>query len=144
MAEINNKKIPKPPRELSLIETELWNRIVKVLREKNLIQATDFMAIDVVCRTYRMIVDMEAELEAFKASNGGSVMQVSEKTGWQQAHQAVFLIRDLNADLSKYLSELGMSLNAITKITKEKKKTEKAVADPFEEFKKAHPDGDAL
>lgn len=144
MAEINNKKIPKPPRELGPIETELWNRIVKVLREKNLIQATDFMAIDVVCRTYRMIVDMEAELEAFKASNNGSVMQVSEKTGWQQAHQTVFLIRDLTADLSKYLGELGMSLHAITKITKEKKKTEQTAKSPLAEYKEANPNKDAL
>lgn len=138
------EKLPQPPKKLQPLAKSLWNKIVKVLREKNLLQSTDFMAVDVICRTYQMIVDLEAELEAFKANNGGSVMQVSDKTGWRQAHQAVFLIRDLNADLSKYLSELGMSLSAITKITKEKKKTEKTQADPFDEFLKANPEKDAV
>lgn len=137
-------KIPQPPKKLKPVAKSLWNKIVKVLREKNLIQPTDFMCVDLVCRTYQMISDIEEELEKFKASNGGSVMQVSEKTGWQQAHQSVFLLRDLNADLCKYLAELGMSMAAITKITKEKKKTEKKQADPFEEFCQSHPDKDAI
>ena len=138
------EKIPRPPRKLTPLETTLWNRIVKVLREKNLVQATDFLMVDIICRTYQIIEDQRVELENFKADNNGSVIQVSEKTGWRQAHQSVFIIRDLTADLAKYLGELGMSLGSITKITKEKKKTEKKVADPFEEFTQAHPDGDAL
>jgi len=138
------EKIPRPARDMTADEKALWTKIVRVLREKNLLQATDFMMVDVICQTHRLRLEGLIEIERFKEQNGGSILQISEKTGYQQVHPVVYLVRDLTADLVKYLGELGMSLSSITKITKEKKKTEKKVADPFEEFPNSHPDGDTL
>lgn len=137
------ERIPKPARELTDAESDLWNKIVKVLREKNLLQSTDFMMIDIICQTHRLRIEALQEIDFYKSQTGGSLLQVSEKTGYQQVHPIVYLLRDLTNDLTKQLGELGMSLSSITKITKEKKKTEKKVADPFEEFAKAHPDNEA-
>ena len=135
-----SEKPPSPPREMTKEEKKVWNAIIKVLSDKGLLSKTDFLMIDVICHTYVEWVNYSQELERFKAENNGSCVQTSPN-GYQQPHQLVYLVEKRADMLVKYLGELGMTMNAIAKITKEKKSTEGKVVDPFEDFIKEHPDG---
>lgn len=133
------KKKLAPPRQRNAQEQEVYDWIVKNLEESGLLMNTDLMMVDVLAHTYVEWITYAEELEAFKASNGGSSVQTSPN-GYQQPHQLVYLVEKRADMVVRQLDKLGMNLESITKITKEKKSTEGKVVDPFEEFTKLNPD----
>lgn len=103
---------PEPPPEANLShrERKVWDYICEVLRDEGLPHRLGGIAITIICKTFIQYVQAEKELQNYIASNGGSILQRSQKSDYSQPHPLYYAARDIKQELLKWLPEACLSL----------------------------------
>lgn len=134
--------LPTPVVKLSAREKKVWNHLVKALQAYGMVHRTDAMALTVIAQTFCELEDITAELEEFKASNGGNVT-ITSKNGWLQPHALFYAIRDKKKELLTWLQEASLTISTFERITAKRvstKQRKETSSDPLDDFMSTRPD----
>lgn len=107
-------KSPSTPPGASLTprERKVWDYICHSLRDVGLEHYTCGLTISIICRTYVRWLDAERQLAEFEDENGGTYF-VTTPNGHVQPHQAFYVVRNLKAELLKWLPESCLTLPSV-------------------------------
>lgn len=105
----------RPPGDMSAEEIEVWNYICKQLREAGIEHLTFGLAAVMVCKTYVQWMHANADLERVKEANDGSHI-VKTPNGYEQPHQAYYVVRELRKELLTYLPECCLTIPSFANV----------------------------
>lgn len=105
----------RPPGDMTEEEIAVWDYICKQLREAGIEHVTFGLAAVMVCKTYVQWMHAAEDLERVKEAAGGSHL-VKLRNGYEQPHQAYYVVRELRKELLTYLPECCLTIPSFANV----------------------------
>jgi chloramphenicol O-acetyltransferase len=105
----------RPPGQMSEQEIAVWDYICAQLRAAGIEHTTFGLAAVLVCKTYVDWLSASEELIRIKQANNGSHL-VTLKNGYEQPHQAYYVVRELRRELLQYLPECCLTIPSFANV----------------------------
>ena len=108
-------EIPKPLDALGPEERKVWKYLTEALRDAGLIHRTDAVLLMVITRTYRNWINLEAELERYRDTNGGETTKYTDK-GYPIVHPLFYAAAEERKALLQWLPEALLTIASYQKV----------------------------
>ena len=107
-------ELPRPQAELTPAQRKVWLYVGKALRDAGLVHRTDAITLTVIVRTFCNWLDLEQQLEAFKAKNNGDMVKVTDK-GYPVVHPLFYAAQTEKKALLQWLPEAALTIPSYQK-----------------------------